>query len=188
MADPNANKPNKKITLKSDRLTLREFTPDDHEAVLSYASDPEVLKYIPWDTYTPEDAQNSVKRKISAQKKQPRYVYELAIIYDEKLIGECYLSMTNYREADLGFCIHKDYWGKGIATETSQILLKYGFEKLNLHRIIATCDPRNKASSKVLEKNGLRQEGHFKEHKHMRGNWRDSLFYAILENEYTPKQ
>ena len=179
---------NEEILLKSDRLTLREFTPDDHEAVLSYASDPEILKYIPWEIYTPKDAQNSVKQKISAQKQDPRYVYELAIIYDDKLIGECYLSMTNYREADLGFCIHRDYWGKGIATETSQILLKFGFQDLNLHRIIATCDPKNKASTRVLEKSGLRKEGHFKEHKHMRGNWRDSYFYAILENEYTPEQ
>ena len=172
------------ITLTSPRLTLREFTVDDHEAVYSYASDPDVLKYIPWDIFTVEDAHNSIQRKIAGQNATPRFTYELAIIFNDTLIGECYLSMTDYKEADLGFCIHKDYWGRGIATELTEMLLKFGFMDLDLHRIIATCDPRNKASSRVLEKGGLKLEGHLREHKRMRGTWRDSLFYAILDHEW----
>ncbi|MBN1683153.1 GNAT family N-acetyltransferase [Candidatus Bathyarchaeota archaeon] len=174
------------ILLTSSRLTLREFTLNDYEDVYSYASDPEVVKYIPWNIYTLDDARKSINRKIAGQRKKPRDTYELAALLkeDEKLIGECYLSLTDLMEADLGFCIHRDYWGRGIATEITGILLKFGFRELNLHRIIATCDPRNQASINILEKNGFRREGYFKEHKLMRGNWRDSLFYAILDKEW----
>jgi hypothetical protein len=75
------------------------------------------------------------------------------------------------------------FWGKGYATETANALVDFGFDKLNLHRVFATCDPANTASAHVLEKIGMKREGRMREHMWARGKWRDSLLYAILEHE-----
>lgn len=176
------------IPLTSGRLILRDFTEDDYEAVHSYTSDPEVVKYMPWVLFTEEETHKYVQNKVARQSISPRDGYELAITLkdDGALIGECYISRKGPNsEGDIGFVLNRNYWGKGFATEVTQILLGFGFKDLRLHRITATCDPQNVASSRVLEKNGMRLEGHFREHKLMRGKWRDSLFYAIIDHEWS---
>ncbi len=62
-------------------------------------------------------------------------------------------------------------------------LLRFGFETLGLHRIHAIVEPENVASTRVLEKVGMRREGHLRDHRYAKGRWRDSLLYAILEGE-----
>jgi RimJ/RimL family protein N-acetyltransferase len=177
------------IPLTSDRLILRDFTVDDFQAVHSYTSDPEVVRYMPWVLFTEEETHKYIQNKVARQSVSPRVDYELAITLkdDGILIGECNLIRRARAdsEGDIGFVLNRNYWGMGLATEVTQILLTFGFKDLHLHRITATCDPQNVASSRVLEKNGMRLEGHFREHKLMRGKWRDSLFYAILDHEWS---
>jgi [ribosomal protein S5]-alanine N-acetyltransferase len=84
--------------------------------------------------------------------------------------------------------LHPDYWGKGIATEAGQLLLKFGFEDLQLHRLFATCDPRNKASEKVLKKLDMTLEGVLREIILLKDGWRDSLLFSMLEHEWTDKK
>jgi ribosomal-protein-alanine N-acetyltransferase len=80
--------------------------------------------------------------------------------------------------------LNRKFWRQGYATEVAQALLKFGFNQLKLHRIFATCDPENIASAHVMEKIGMQQEGHIREHKLAKGKWRDSLLYAILDHEW----
>jgi RimJ/RimL family protein N-acetyltransferase len=103
-----------------------------------------------------------------------------------KLIGGCGINVSNpeNREGWLGYCLNRNFWGKGYATETARGLIKFGFEKLDLHRLFATCDPENLASAHVLEKSGMKREAHLREHKWSKGKWRDSYLYAILEQEW----
>ena len=63
--------------------------------------------------------------------------------------------------------------------------LRTHMEKLGLHRIFATCDTGNEASSRVLEKTGMRREAHFRQDNMIRGKWRDSYLYAVLEDEWS---
>src|SRR3712207_3871409 len=63
-------------------------------------------------------------------------------------------------------------------------MLDLGFRELGLHRIWADCDPANTASWRVLEKNGLRREGHLRENASIKGQWVDSLIYAVLSGEW----
>jgi RimJ/RimL family protein N-acetyltransferase len=60
----------------------------------------------------------------------------------------------------------------------------FGFETLALHRISATCDVDNVASARVLEKLGMKREGHIRHTARRKGEWRDSYLYAILEPEW----
>jgi RimJ/RimL family protein N-acetyltransferase len=95
-----------------------------------------------------------------------------------------YVSNIEKNEGYIGYCLNRQFWGQGYATETARALLEFGFNKLNLHRIFATCDPANAASRHVLDKIGLTYEGHFRENVYCKGEWHDELFYAILEKEW----
>lgn len=82
------------------------------------------------------------------------------------------------------YYFHPDYWGKGFAVETVSALLKFGFKDLGLHRIIAKCDYQNYGSINVLKKSGFRLEGQFKKESKIKGQWRDSFLYAMIEDEW----
>jgi RimJ/RimL family protein N-acetyltransferase len=86
---------------------------------------------------------------------------------------------------EIGWVLARRYHGQGYASEAALALLRYGFEALRLHRIIATCQPENIASWRVMEKIGLRREGHFRKGIHRpEGTWWDEYFYALLDEEW----
>jgi RimJ/RimL family protein N-acetyltransferase len=176
------------VSLISERLILREFIDQDFDSVHLYAVDQEVVRYMPWGPNSETDTRNFINTAISFQSEQPRTKYELAVDLreDDTLIGGCGIRISNpeLQEADFGYCLNRNYWRKGYATEIARTLLEFGFRKLNLHRIYATCDPQNIGSKRVLEKMGMSQEGHFRESILIRGEWRDLLLYAILNHEW----
>lgn len=78
--------------------------------------------------------------------------------------------------------------GRGYATEAALALLAHAFGTLGLHRIVATCQPQNTPSVRVMEKLGLRREAHFR--KCMRapgGGWWDEYLYALLEEDWAAR-
>lgn len=79
----------------------------------------------------------------------------------KKIIGatEFNIRDTTNKSGKVGYILNPEYWGKGIATKVAARCIEFGFEDLQLHRIYATCDPRNIASSRVLEKVGMIKEG-----------------------------
>ena len=176
------------VLIETERLILREFKDGDWASVHEYASDPEVVRFMDWGPNTEEETRNFIKRAISHQNEKPRRNFTLAIILksENKLIGSCgiVVSDPDNRQGYIGYCLNRNFWGQGYATETARALLKFGFEKLNLHRIFATCDPKNVASARVLEKIGMKLEGRLREHKLAKGKWRDSLVYSILDHEW----
>lgn len=174
--------------LTTDRLVLREFIESDWQAVHEYASDPEVVRYLTWGPNTEKDSRGFIQRAISYQQENPPRNHEFAVILkkENRLIGSFGLHVSNpeYREGWIGYCFNRYFWGKGYATETARAVLEYGFCHLKLHRTFATCNPENTASARVLEKIGMQQEGYLRENLLIKGRWRDSLLYAILENEW----
>jgi RimJ/RimL family protein N-acetyltransferase len=165
-------------------VSLRELEEVDWPAVHSYASDPEVTRYMDWGPNTEEETKAFIQRSIAGRKEQPRKVYELAVALkkDGTLIGSCgiHVSDLNNREGWVGYCLNSHFWGQGYGTETASALLKFGFDQLRLHRIFALCDPDNAASARVLEKIGMQREGILRARKLRRGQWHDELLYAII--------
>lgn len=82
-----------------------------------------------------------------------------------------------------GYAFNKRYWDQGYATEASRAVLHVAFSVLQLHRVWATCDVRNVASWRVLEKLGMRREAEFQGDVFQKGTWRSSYLYAMLEDE-----
>jgi len=80
--------------------------------------------------------------------------------------------------------IPADFWNKGYATEAVKAILRFGFHDLKLHRIDAGCAIENLGSIKVLEKVGMKREGHRRKILPLKKGWSDNYEYAILEEEY----
>lgn len=174
--------------LETERLILREFVKGDWKAVHEYASDPEVVRFLEWGPNNTDESLSFLEGTLACQKEKPRRIYEFAITLKEnnKLIGACGLRLhdNNQEQADLGYCYNRLYWGKGYASEASRAVVAFAFESLKLHRIVATCDMGNLASAAVLRKAGMREEGYFIQERKVRGQWRDTLQFAILKSEY----
>lgn len=168
-----------------DRLVLREFVETDEPAVHSYASDPMVTQFMDWGPNSIEDTRVFLGGVLKQQGAAPhRTAFDLAVvdIESQALIGSAALSVTSveHRRGEIGYVLHPDFWSKGLATEAARILLRFGFGELQLRRISATCHPDNHASARVLEKAGLVFEGRMRSHMFVRGEWRDSLLYAVV--------
>lgn len=178
------------MRLETDRLIIREFTMEDARAVHEYACNGEILAYMAWGPNTEGETLAFVEKCIMMQHQQPRTVYEVAVTLQEngRLIGGISLYLSSHRQGELGYCFNPLYWGQGYATEAAEAMLRFGFEELNLHRIYATCRPSNTGSAKVLERIGMRYEGHLREAAYYKGNWQDSLQYSILRREYMPNR
>ncbi|MCW4018275.1 MAG: GNAT family N-acetyltransferase [Candidatus Bathyarchaeota archaeon] len=177
-----------KPIIQTSRLELRDFREVDLVEVHEYASDPQVARFMNWGPNTEEEPRGFIQKSIAYQKEKPRVNYPLAVVVREgnKLIGGCgvYESNIKSRVGWIGYCLNRQFWGHGYATETAIALLGFGFTHLNLHRIFATCDPANTASMHVMEKVGMQYEGHLRENIHCKGAWYDSLIYAILDCEW----
>lgn len=174
--------------LETERLILRNLEPQDFDSVHAYASEPEVVKYMEWGPNTESDTRNFLNESIALNSKNPRLDYELAMILKEGNIlvggGGIHVSNRENNEGWIGYCYNKNYWGKGFATEAAQALVKFGFEELQLNRIFATTAPGNQGSQNVLKKVGMKHEGCMRQHKLVRGKYRDTELFAVIKTDY----
>jgi RimJ/RimL family protein N-acetyltransferase len=168
--------------IETPRLLIRPFTPHDWQSVLAYASDAEIMAYIPSG---PLD-EAGVKAFIARPETEEGASHALILKAESRLIGHMvFHPWYAPRTFEIGWVIGKGHHGQGYASEAASALLQYGFETLNLHRIIATCQPENIASYRVMEKIGMRREGWFQKCIHRGGDtWWSEYFYAILEEEW----
>jgi len=173
------------MDIETERLILRDFTEDDWVKVHYYCSDEEVTKYTFWGPNSEEQTKVFIRSSINSQFNIPRTNHELAIINKStnELIGNCCLNVEG-SNAEIGFCFSKHHWGYGFATEVAGALLSYGFKERRLHRIYATCRPANIGSAMVMEKIGMKKEGHLREHFMCKNSWQDSYLYSILIQEF----
>jgi [ribosomal protein S5]-alanine N-acetyltransferase len=176
------------MKLETERLILRDFVKDDWQRVLEYQSDPLYLRYYEWTERTPEAAQEFVSWFLDHQKQKPRIKFQLAVVLksNNQLIGNCGIRMdkANALQADIGYELDPNHWNHGYATEAAHAIVDFGFSSFGLHRVWSWCVADNVGSAHVLEKLGMRLEGHLRENEYYRGRWWDTLMYAILVNEW----
>lgn len=176
------------MPLLGERILLRDFESEDWRFVNEFARLPEVWRYQAREPNTAEESRAFVDGCRRHALQEPRTAYELAIQWRQsgRLMGTCSLVVDEprWRRAHIGYVVHPDYQRQGVATEAALLLLRFGFEALGLHRIEATCDPRNLASTRVLEKVGMTLEGRRRQDLLIRDGWRNSLLFAILEDEW----
>lgn len=148
-----------KIILKTDRLLLRPFQSSDVNAVLEYRNDDVFSRFLPHisQPFTLKDAQEFVTLNMSESwETSPTF----AIVFENEVIGTVNLEIDlSDHSAMLGYAIGRSWWGKGIATEAAEAVLKWAIQVFPLTRIWASTDHRNRQSLRVLEKLGMSREG-----------------------------
>lgn len=171
--------------MKTKRLVIRKFLPDDWQDLFEYLSQAEVVKYEPYNTFTKEQAK---KEAINRSKNSD--FWAVCLQDTAKLIGNIYLAKQEFGTWELGYVFNKNYQGNGFATEAITALIKNLFENQNAYRIIAMCNPLNTKSWKLLERLGMRREGHlikniwFFKDENDNPIWQDTYEYAILKEEW----
>ncbi|MBB5956934.1 RimJ/RimL family protein N-acetyltransferase [Saccharothrix tamanrassetensis] len=173
--------------VRTERLLLRPFTPADHAALHSWQSRPDVVRYLYGEPKTPEETAESLAMKaaVTWPSKEGEHL-SLAVEREGEVIGEAVLKWLNeqHRQGEIGYILHPDHHGHGYATEASRAMLDLGFDHLDLHRIVASCDASNEASWRVMERLGMRREAHFRHGEVFKGSWGEEFVYAILEDEW----
>ncbi|MGP2440837.1 GNAT family N-acetyltransferase [Streptomyces sp. JW3] len=176
------------IQRSGQRLSLRELTVDDVEAVFAVYGDPEATEHLSFEPRTREEVGQIVARSIASATTEPRSEYALAVIEQDTdaLIGYGRLALDPHqqRAATIGFALRPDTWGVGYGLETVRLLLGLGFEDLRLHRVWGARSSLNEASSKTMTAAGMIEEGVIRGHIMKAGRWRDSVVHAMLVDEW----
>lgn len=176
------------VTIETTRLRLRKFNDSDLPAFIAYRNDPEVARYQSWEGISDQEAYAFIQKQKQAQPGIPGQGMQIAIELKETgvLVGDCYFLIhgDDKQQAEIGYTLSRAYQGQGLATEAIVCLLTYAFQTFQLHRIIAISDCENTASVALLERLGMRREGHFLQNIWFKGKWGDEYLYAILKDEW----
>lgn len=176
--------------LHTARLTLRPIAVADLPALFEIRSRPEVAAWLP---SLPTDRDAFVARMSDPE----RLAITLALELDGALVGDLYLNVgdpwaqaemaeqVKGTQAEIGWVLASEYAGRGVATEAAVELLRICFEDLGLRRVVAQCFADNVASSRIMEKLGMRRELHARAGTlHRSGQWLDVVAYALLADEW----
>ncbi|MFE7235918.1 GNAT family N-acetyltransferase [Streptomyces sp. NPDC002405] len=176
------------VNRSSARLSLRELSIEDVDAVLAIYGSPEATEHLSFEPRTRDQVGQIVARSVAHATATPRAEYVLAVIErdTDDLIGFGRLATDPHQQrgATVGFALRPDAWGVGYGVETVRLLLSVGFDDLGLHRIWGARSPLNEASAKTMSAAGMVEEGTIREHVRKAGQWRDSVVHAILDREW----
>ncbi|MBB4807754.1 RimJ/RimL family protein N-acetyltransferase [Chryseobacterium defluvii] len=151
----------KKI-LETDRLLLRELTTDDAESFYRLNQNPNVIRYTGDVSFTNIEEAREFLKNYGDYQINGFGRWAVICKQNHQFLGWCGLKYDkNSGETDIGFRFFEEYWNKGLATESAEACIRYGFEELDLKRIIGRAMAENAASIKVLQKIGLSFEKEF---------------------------
>ena len=174
--------------LETERLILRKLSMLDVYDVFEYASVPEIAEHVMWQHHRSK-ADSMHFLRVVVQQYQNGTPSPWGIVYKEnnKLIGTGGFHLWNFehRKAEIGYALSAAYWNKGIMTEVLKVMIKFGFENLNLNRIEALCKVGNLASERVMQKCGMMLEGIFRQQIFVKEKFHDLKMYSILKSDFT---
>ena len=150
-----ANKVHGTAELRTDRLILRRYRPEDAPVLYKeFGADAAMYQYSGWNPYaTPEMAQDAVRGFIDQYNDE--HFYGWVMDSDDVLIGT--IGAYDYidNQVEVGFSVVRTGWGRGYATEALKTVLEYLTENEGISRVTAWCASENTGSGRVLEKAGM---------------------------------
>lgn len=169
------------MDIKTKRLWIRSFEVTDWKALYAYTSNRGVMEYIPEGPFSEEDAKEFVHQNSGVHAEN----FPVLLLEENILIGHMvfhrYFGEHTY---EIGWVFNPAFHNRGYASEAAQAILDFGFGEMKVHRIIATCQPQNTPSYRVMEKIGMRREGYFKQCIPNGNGWWDEYYYAMLKEEW----
>jgi RimJ/RimL family protein N-acetyltransferase len=173
-------------TLTTERLILRELVDDDAAAVFVWWGDPEVQKYNAEPLRDVSQAHTFIAEMLAEYAAQKQVMWAITMRAGGAVLGGVDLHDWNrtHHRAEVGYSLARAWWGQGIASEAVRAVLRFGFGRMQLHRIEAGTIADNWRSVRMLERLGFRREGTRRERSlEWDGTYHDSAMYGLLESE-----
>ncbi len=174
--------------LETERLLLRKMRLDDAGAMFAYASDPEVTRYVLWETHRSiEDSESFLGFAAEGYRRGDFGGWGVVLKDSGAFVGTCGIDVDyapEHARAELGYVLSREHWGKGLMPEAVRAVIRFGFGRMRLNRLEARCIAENTASARVMEKAGMTYEGTLREREFIKGAYRDMKLYSILRREY----
>ena len=174
------------LNLAGPRVLLRPMVKEDARGIFAYASDPAVTEFLTWDTHQSlADSEAFIERALADPGRLT------LVIQVEDWVAGC-IGLTPipraFRAAELGYVLHRAFWGRQYALEGATLAITYGFETLHFNRIESLCAVPNARSLRVLEKLGMKREGVVRELRSFHGALPDMALYSVLRREWHPPE
>jgi RimJ/RimL family protein N-acetyltransferase len=175
--------------LRGKSVLLRPFKRADISHFLKWFNDPEIVQYL--DMYLPMTEMG--EEKFIEELGTTRAASDVILVIEAiegtatKPIGNCGLHQINPKDHNAIFGIvigERDYWSKGYGVEAARIIIDYGFQQLNLHRISSAAVAFNERSIKLHKKLGFREEGCLRKAMFKNGQYHDRLEFGLLREEW----
>jgi RimJ/RimL family protein N-acetyltransferase len=159
------------MILETKHLIIREFAASDLEDLARILSNAEVMRFsLTGEPLSKKQTQEMLEKRIVAHYAQYGFgLWALITKEDNRLIGFAGLitqTIDGEELVELGYRLHPDYWGQGLATEACLAITEYAFNKLKMKRLISIIDPRNTRSLKVADRLSM-------------SFWKETLFHDI---------
>ncbi len=175
----------------SERLLLRPFSRRDIDGLFQAVcvSKRELAEYLPWATkaYSRASAARFIKDSMQSWRETKAYDFTIRRPQDPtRHLGNVsiwHVSRT-FRSGEIGYWVRSDETGLGIATEAARVVLRIGFEELNMHRIVVRVARGNISSERIARKLGFVREGVLREELRIGDRWMDHSVWGLLDHEY----
>jgi RimJ/RimL family protein N-acetyltransferase len=171
--------------IKGERITLRAIEREDLDRYVAWFNEPEVLHHLA--LYLPINHDDEVEWYEAQRNDATTQNFAIVLKQEYRHIGSIGLMRINHREqnAELGIAIgDKTQWGQGYGQEAIELLLKYSFEEMNLHRIFLLVNATNTRGIRCYEKCGFVKEGQLRDAVYHNGRFEDQLIMSVLRSEY----
>jgi len=175
------------MEIRTERLVVRSFRPDDWRDLLDYLSLPEIYEFEPGE---PIDAGQAAL--LADERSRGTAFLAVELPSEGRMIGHLYFGQiepVELRTCELGYIFNPRYHRRGYATEAARALVDHAVAAMGVHRVVANCNPANVASWRVLEKIGFALEGHLRRNIFFRFDeegrplWQDTLEYGLLGDD-----
>ncbi len=178
--------------IETERLILRPYRSSDAEPMFkNWASDREVTKYLTWNAHrSVSETEAVINSWLAEYNELSRYNWIIVLKELGEPVGSIDVARIygNTDTAEIGYCLGRQWWNKGIMTEAFKAVIKYLFEEIGISQIRAEHAASNTASGRVMEKCGLVYEGTLRRFfRATSGELMDICCYSILKDEYSPK-
>lgn len=175
------------MLLRGERINLRKMKRSDARSIYRHANDMEIARYtkLPYP-YRLRNAKEFIRKTHNRFIERKGYNFGIEWKETETIIGVMSFITVDHlnKNAEIGYWVGREFWGKGIAREAINLILRFGFKRLKLKRVFALVMHPNVRSFKLLESCGFRYEGRMRKSAFRKRRWMDELIYAILRDEF----
>lgn len=164
---------------------LRPVRLADWPRIHEWARRPDVTQYQAWGPNRAVETREYVVAAIEAAHQLPQVRHVLSVVQSDRVVGLVELTVTDAeaRIAEIGYAVHPDVWGRGVATAAARHAVLFAFDELGMTIVRATCDTTNLASARVLEKLGMQLEATIPHDVWLGLRWRDTHVFSLRADE-----